>query len=210
MKCYRLLLLSVLVPVGLGCHRPSGTPGRLLIAIDVSCQEPMAITRLATMAYRSQRGLPSAHTVRVLAFAHEMQPVYEGPPLKSRGEFNTLIGHRLIARDPGLNRPGTRTDRTLERLALEIRRSRVPVSVIILTDGGIEDLSPAATQRIDDSVRLLSGATELRRLTVLGVQDRFRLQWEEWLAPLGTRGVIRGTGDAGSALLNLAGLKDPS
>ncbi len=180
---------------GSSCDRVDGTPGLALIAIDVSDPSPELKIRYAGLAYRAQRSLPAGSHLRIYAFGHGSALVYSGPVIAGRDTFNAKVGP-VLENPPGqLLRPGTQTDLALEAWATDAGNETCPISMLILTDGGVEDESPPVLSRIRNSVEALAKRPAFARLSFAGVRAEHRQSWETRLAPLGQRARVEGERD---------------
>jgi len=153
------------------------------------------VLRHADAAHRFQRRLPSGSRVRVYVFAHRVEAVYDGPPLRSRDAFNEALGRSLREPSPNIAANGTRTELVLDRLALDAAESDLRLRALIATDGGVEDRSKETMARFREAVRSLAGRKSDTSLMIVGVEPRFRVWWEDLLAPLGPNARVRGTND---------------
>lgn len=188
-------LLPLVLILGCGAPRP---PVRLVAAVDLSAGAKTAELYGASV-FRFQRSLPDGSSLKVLVFRDRALTAYLGSPLRGRGAFNERIGSPILKAEAGERGRGTRTDRVLEALSRE-PASRAPLILLVRTDGGLEDASPEVLGRIRKSAVRLSGRDDLRLLLLWGVLPEHRRVWEERLAPLGDRALVRGEGDGREAL----------
>lgn len=178
------------------CSGPPKDPVLASVAVDLSDPVRETLLRNADLAYRFQKRLPEGSELRVCVFAHWMEPVYVGPPLRTREAFNRMLGPSLSRPTANVSRPGTRTDLALERLASDAASTSLPALLLIVTDGGVEDRGSESTARFEASLRSLADRSAPTRLLVAGVEARHREWWETLLAPLGSRANVRGVADA--------------
>ncbi len=187
--CAAFLLLSA-------CSGPPTDPVLVSVAVDLSDPTRETLLRHADLAYRFQKRLPEGSGLRVCVFAHRLEPVYVGPPLRTREAFNRALGPSLSRPSANVSRPGTRTDLALERLASDAAGTRLPALLLIVTDGGVEDRGSEPAARFEASMSSLAERSAPTRLLVAGVEARHREWWETLLGPLGSRARVRGVADA--------------
>ncbi|HVT12577.1 MAG TPA: hypothetical protein VHE55_09935 [Fimbriimonadaceae bacterium] len=196
MRTLALVALGVLVS---GCAT-STPPRHLALAIDVSDPDEKLLIRYAGLAYRLESKLSPGDKLTVYFFGHDCDLVYEGPKISGRSAFNEKIGRKLLQIRPGLATSGTRTDLALARLAEAATPGQTPTFLVLETDGGIEDVGPAVKAQIASALTQMRAAPGFKGLAVVGVEDRWRLEWKDWLGPLNGRGIVCGTGDGDTAL----------
>ena len=196
------ILLGVPLVVALGCgsNDPSSAASRrqLLIAVDVSDRTPERLLAYAGAAYRLQRGMHQGDTVRIYEFAHAPELMYAGPPIRGRSQFNRKVASRFAPGGAPMCQMGTRAHLTLERVFADAHRQTSELSVVVLTDGGIEELGPQVVKSLRSSVRAAARYSRLNHLLVGGVTDEWRSRWEDWTAPLGDSATVRGLNDLDS------------
>ncbi|MBX3119690.1 MAG: hypothetical protein KF784_11540 [Fimbriimonadaceae bacterium] len=201
-----LVVFSIVLTAGIliafaGCKREATKPVSLVVAIDVSCPSPELTNRYGAALYSFQRRLDSQGDLTVLAFANTSRTIYQGPPIHSRGTFNQRIGQPLLATAKAQEKPGTQTALVLTELVKTTERSKLPVVAIVITDGGIEDMSAHVVRCIRESIGLLSKNPKLECLVVAGVLPEHRTRWSNWLEPLGDKGFVRGSNDSQEMLI---------
>lgn len=196
------IAVALLLMVELGCHGASRSslvaPKSLLIAVDVSDRSQERLLAYAGAAYRFQRGMETGDIVRIYEFAHDPQLIYEGPPIRGRSQFNGKVASRFVKDGVSMNQPGTRTHLTLERLLRDSARKTGELSIVVLTDGGIEELGPEVLESLRSATLGTQRVTTLRCLLVGGVNQEWRSRWEDWTAPLGRMATVRGLNDIDS------------
>lgn len=183
------------------CSGPPSDPVLASVAVDLSDPVRETLLRNADLAYRFQKRLPEGSELRVCVFAHRLEPVYVGPPLRTREAFNRVLGPSLSRPSANVSRPGTRTDLALERLASDATGTGLRALLLIVTDGGVEDRSAEPTARFEASLNSLCGRPAPTRLLVAGVEARHREWWETLLGPLGSKAAVRGVADAVPAVV---------
>lgn len=171
------------------------SPTNLQIAIDVSDRNTQRLVAYANAAYRVQRRADETATVRIYEFAHDIELIYEGPPIKGRNNFNLRVASKLSTLGSKMLRSGTRTHLAFRVLGNDCALRSGERLLVLFTDGGIEDRSP----EVQDSLRLtskhLASADGVKLVIFAGVNQEWRGQWEDWLSPMGRRGLVRGLND---------------
>lgn len=165
----------------------------VMVWIDISDQSNETILLNSGLAFSSQRHCPPSTRIRAYVFAHTFDVIYEGSSITSKGQFNQAIGQRLDKPSAELGVPDTQTDLVLHEIAscdFGIQREAV-----IVTDGGIENLTPKMIERIRSDIQKMASDNQFVRLTVVGALQEHRKRWESWLKPLGKRAVVRGRSD---------------
>lgn len=188
-----------LIGIGLsllsGCSRAHEQPVLAILAFDVSGSAESKALDYARAVYASQRALPPGSELKAYVFGHGCELVYTGGKITGRDEFNQKVGEALASPSQILRNPGTQTDRLLETVAADAKAAARPVAVLIATDGGMEDQSEVAMRRLRSSLKALAACSDVKVVALLGVLPGYRRQWEEWLAPLGPRAIVRGDRD---------------
>ena len=176
-----------------------------VLAIDVSDQTEDRILAYAAQAYRVQAQMDDQDDLEVLAFAHQTDVIFEGHPIYERNRFNGSVASALLSNHAGLHTPGTKADEILKTLSFIAQARKCSTSMVIFTDGGVEDQSSQALREIRGAIERLSRAANLKLLLVVGVDQQWRSQWEGWLKPLGNKALVAGMNDADQALAELEG-----
>jgi len=118
------------------------------------------------------------------------------------------MGEQLeLAKRSLMPRVGTRTASVLAETvadAIAVDANSRTSTIQIYTDGGIEDQGPKVIASIRDSVEKLKQLNHFQGIALIGCLPEHRRQWEQWLAPLGDRGVVAGLTDADYQLGSLA------
>ncbi|HEY3783050.1 MAG TPA: hypothetical protein VGL56_18380 [Fimbriimonadaceae bacterium] len=162
--------------------------------LDVSDQEETLLLAYTDHAYKAQRELPDSAKLNIYIFGHTVEPVYEGPPIHSRSQFNAKVASKLIHPAKELLVPFTRTELVLKRLAENTQTRNEEAWVF--TDGGVEDQSTAVLSNMKRSIANIA-KSPLQKLVIIGVHPESRFQWSDWLKPLlPERGVVRGLDDS--------------
>jgi hypothetical protein len=161
--------------------------------IDLSDQSPDALNWNGGVAFSAQRYMDQNSNLRVFVFAHKFDLAYSGHPMSSRGAFNRAIGRLLNKPTPGMNALDTHTELALHEIATD--EFGLDREATIVTDGGVEQQSAKVIGGIRADVQRLATDQHFVRLTVLGVLQQHRKQWEEWLTPLGSRAKVYGRND---------------
>ena len=186
---------------GCGSRTPNaGLGSNIELAIDVSDRNPQRLVAYANAAYRLQRLAGHGSTIRVYEFAHEIEVIYEGPPIKGRNNFNQKVASKLASEGDLMLQPGTRTEVAIDRLVRDASGNQGDHFLIIFTDGGIEDRRSETLDRLRTVLQRAKDSRSVRCLQFAGVNQLWRIQWEEWLKPLGKRGGVRGLDDMDSVL----------
>jgi hypothetical protein len=188
---------------GSGCKSSTGdqSPVRHLeIAIDVSDRSPERLLAYANAAYMFQRRSGDTTSVKIYEFAHEIEPIYEGRPIKGRNSFNSKVASKLSTEGSRMHRSGTRTQIVLQRLLEDSLRRRGEHTLVIFTDGGMEDRGPQATKSLRATARKLDEATQIGLVVMAGLNQEWRSYWEDLLFPLQSRAVVRGLDDMDSLM----------
>lgn len=163
------------------------------LALDISDQRKERLDITGRIGYEVERRAQPDERVRVYLFAHTFEIAYDAAPLKSKSKFNAAIGGRLNKPSAEMHIPDTRTDVILAELAsLDTLR---PTEIILVTDGGIENLGPEVVKSITDSISRLAANRKIVRFLILGVQQEHRKRWDTWISPLGSRGHVYGGND---------------
>lgn len=184
------LFFALMAIMLVGCGR-GDSPVTVYFAVDVSDRTTSHLNLYAAAVFRSQRRLGANDSVMIYAFAHDCEIVYSGTPIRSRSKFNELISSYLRRRESRGVAPNTRTDVALEAVVSELEsRSKSPVGVVVLTDGGIEDRSYSVKQRIRSSAAAILKANG-SRLTFAGLFPEHRHFWRDVL-PKGERVRVLG------------------
>lgn len=199
----RAILIPVIAamcgPLFTGCQQALPAKDALTTLIDVSDPDEERLLAYCQLAYDAQRRYPAGTSLTVFAFGHTAEPLYRGTVMRDRSQFGRAILLPLKERQGLIAERGTRTDLAFAVLASEIGRQGSPIDVLVLTDGGMEDQGQEAMGRLSRSVKELGRSACLRSLHMVGVKQCYRLTWEEWLRPLGSRASVHGLTDAGSA-----------
>lgn len=165
----------------------------VMVWIDISDQSKETILLNSGMAFQSQRHCSSGTRVRAYVFAHNFDVIYAGSSITSKGQFNQVIGQRLDKPSAELGVPDTQTDLVLHEIAS--CDFGIPREAVLVTDAGIENLTPKMVERIRSDVQRMAADHQFVRLTVVGALQEHRKRWESWLKPLGSRAVVRGRSD---------------
>lgn len=189
------IAFAALITCSTGCHSAIDRgPVHAFIAIDVSCQAEGRLVRYASWAYQAQYRLPAGSWLSIYEFGHDAVPIFEGPPIKSREEFNRKIGLLLTKPPAFVAQPVTRPKQLIDRLAIDLRSEPLPKQVLILTDGGVEDRSRHAVASLNGAMRGLA-SDRLASISALGVEPEYRSLWQEWLAGVSPKVAVRGEQD---------------
>ena len=204
-----LMKHSVLLAIciALGCKHEDSSSTALVAAIDVSSPSEERLVKYGSILYHAQRGVGRDGALIVHAFDYTPEQVYEGTRLTSRAKFNERLGSEVLKSFEDESEPGTRTELVLEAVVKDAKRSSLPTSILICTDGGIEDLSKPVLDSIASSFEELASLSHVEQVVIAGVLPEHRAQWKEWLAPLEARGKVRGLNDAEEAVKQLGGNK---
>lgn len=184
---------SLLCAPGCTPSRAKASASRTVIYIDLSDQSRKTLLMNAGIAFEIGRDLPDGAAVTVIVFAHDYDVLYEGEPIRSRGEFNIKIGQYLPKPSSRLRVPNTNTRVVLEHA--NSVRGNLPLTLWVVTDGGLENRSPEAIRAINAAVSTSVENTSIQRVVFVGLLSEHRRQWAEWLSPLGDRATVRGRND---------------
>jgi hypothetical protein len=186
-----------------GCGDP-GPVDTLIVAVDLSDQSEQRLLDYATTLFHMQRGLDSNDRLIVITFWNETNVLYEGPGISGRNSFNKQIASHFANPRERMRQPGTRTELAFQSVANVLDSCQGSISIAILTDGGVEDQSQGSMEVLRRSVERFAAEPRVRIVGAFGVHPWFREVWQEWLRPLGSRGMVRGTNDMRAAAGQLA------
>lgn len=190
----RTFIAIAVAAVLAGCAGQPRKPIILVAAVDVSCAKEELIARYGSELYRIQRSLSGESRLDVYRFAGSAELVYSGKPIFGRHVFNAKIGPMLAGKTPSLALPGTKPGKLL--LAAAGSAGPAQTCYLVLTDGGVEDLSPAGLASIREPLKAICQSPTALGLAVVGVRAEHRLFWREQLRPLGEKAVLKGLNDA--------------
>jgi len=187
------LLASLLLMTG--CIKPPDC--HLVVAIDVSDQSTVRLLRFVQLAFKAQR---KASEVTIITYGHDADILYEGAALRDRSRFNVVLKDALTGPRPGIAKKGTRHARALSLAFSSVAGSKLPATLLVLTDGGEETLE-------ENLETVISGGQRLKNLdtvAVLGVLPERRVSFSKHFAIFGDRANVRSLADADLTLLEVS------
>lgn len=170
----------------------------VVMYLDVSDQSKDALLVVGNMAVKAMQSMPAKTNVSVIVFANDYEIIYTGTPLKGRAAFNTKVGQFLSKPSRELRVPNTNA-----RVVLDHANSlsnELPVEIIAIYDGGLENGSVEAIAKIKKAARDLASNQNIKRVSFVGLLPEHRREWTEWLACPGSKAVVRGRNDADSVI----------
>ncbi len=185
-----IFLLFMAAPKG----QDSYTPKSVVMYLDVSDQSKSALLVIGNLAAKAMKSMPPKTNVTVIVFANDYEIIYTGHPMKSRAAFNTNVGQFLSKPSRALQVPNTNA-----RVVIDHANSlsyQLPVEVLVIYDGGLENNSAEAISKIKKAARDLASNQNIKRISFVGLLHEHRREWTEWLDCPGSKAVIRGRNDA--------------
>jgi hypothetical protein len=174
------------------------TPKTVVMYLDVSDQSKSALLVIGSMAAKAMQSMPARTNVVVIVFANDYEIIYTGLPIKGRAAFNTNIGQFLSKPSRELRVPNTNARIVLDH-ASSLSES-LPIEVLAIYDGGLENNSVEAIAAIKKSARQLAANKLIKRVSFVGLLHEHRREWSEWLNCPGSKAVVKGRNDADSVI----------
>lgn len=198
-----IFLISVLFIAGLllvNGLRKSATNTRktVVIYLDVSDQSKGALLVVGNMAAKAMQAMPAETNVMVIMFANDYEIIYTGAPLKARAAFNDKVGQFLSKPSRELRVPNTNASVVLDHA--NSLSSQLPIEILVIYDGGLEDSSAEAIAKIKQGARDIASHQNIKRVSFVGLLPEYRREWTEWLDCPGSKAVVRGRNDADSVI----------
>jgi len=197
--CLGAILLFAAIMLLTGLRKPAAiTPKTVVMYLDVSDQSKDALLVVGNLAVKAMQSMPAKTNVIVIVFANDYDIIYTGTPLKGRAAFNTKVGQFLSKPSRELRVPNTNA-----RVVLDHANSlsnQLPVEILAIYDGGLENGSVEAIAKIKKAARDLASNQNISRVSFVGLLPEHRREWTEWLACPGSKAVVRGRNDADSVI----------
>lgn len=197
--CLIALVLIPCVVLLMALKKPvTVTPKTVVMYLDVSDQSKSALLLIGGMAAKSMQSMPPNTDVMVIVFANDYEIIYTGAPLKGRAAFNTKVGQFLSKPSRELRVPDTNA-----RVILDHANSlsyELPVEILVIYDGGLEDNSAEAIAKVKKAARDLASNQNIRRVSFIGLLPEHRREWTEWLSCPGSKAVVKGRNDSDSVI----------
>ncbi len=201
---YSTRLRVALVPfLLLGCRsqkaaHPKQSRARILIFLDRTRSSAALQPSFVRYAAQIAAAAPAGTTIEACGFGSDtpLEPFYEGP-VRHLSAFAIACQTALASSGSGR---GTFGGPILSRVQDRLSRNPEPTAVVLITDGGFDDL-----ERIRSQATSLARQSLLLYLIALPVvtKDSAYVKLEEALRPLGRRARLATKADAGEALREL-------
>lgn len=186
----RLMPLSLLVTL-VSCTNPTpATPVNVYVAIDTSgSARPDLASYIATTSMVAQKLDPSRDRLTLYRFDHLAAEVYDGQRPKLLEAFEIKLANEL-AREA--DRKGTLPAKALKAIADAVVRSPHPIPkvVILLTDGGNDDLRATSIHSSHQAAQRLADDASVLKVIIAGVRTGMRESVRNHFSPLQNKLVL--------------------